>query len=383
MQSPPGPDPLRDETPFTTPLLSAGTDDQAADDSDIDPLVARTAKRIADVINDFKRELDHRDSAWGEATGTIELSLKNDDYELSIIQDPDGEEYPITVRATQKRGEDGANGDNTVAVPVTSVASKRTRRDSDADLEKDIVSRKKRRLQDDDSTSRKRARTDDEEEEDAMPLVSKEDLADLLSKLREDVQDDTSECVNHVQRLVRRFRQEWQERTRLEEERAASVAQRQEPSFRDSVGGNTTAFPLANVENDDQNISTNEVIRQEAKLLSSQIRWVEECRRVAASMHDKREENWRTSSAGFHDRNRQDRENFQNRMLHESALQAKVLNQILNEVKAIGLYTQSMKWETPDHLSTHPTYPPPMATPAFPTQAPPTAGRGRGKGNQR
>jgi hypothetical protein len=254
-------------------------------------------------------------------------------------------------------------------------------------LEKDIVSRKKRKRGDGDGAPQKRERSNEGEEEDAMPLITKDDLHDLLSKLREDIQDDTTECVNHVQKLLRRFKEEWHERTKWEDEQASTRRPAREP-FRDSIVGNGSAFPSGPSEGDDQNTSTNDLIRQESKLLSSQIRWVEECRRVATAMHDEREENWRTTSAGFHEGNRQNREQFQNRMLHESAIQGKMLNEILNEVKSIGLYTQSMKWETPDHLATPSSYAPQMMAPNYRTQAPPGGGRresgiGRGAVNKR
>jgi hypothetical protein len=399
MQSPPQPDALRDDalhgTPFTTPLLSAGSNEQpvsptatTGEDGQpaVDPLVARCAERIAAAINDFKRELDERDSVWGSASGTLDLSMNTDGsqtYELTVVHDEDGAEYPVTVRATEKKSKESVNGTRSALAPLStaaipSTAYKRTRHDSDAELEKDFVSRK-RRKRDDDDGSQKRARTDEGDDEDAMPLITKEDLQDLLSKLREDIQDDTTECVNHVQRLLRRFKEEWHERTVWEDEQASTRPAR--GPFRDSIVGNGSAFPSANVDGDDQNTSTNDLIRQEAKLLSNQIRWVEECRRVSSAIHEKRETNWRTTSAGFHDNQRQDRENFQNRMLHESSMQGKILNDILNEVKSIGLYTQSMKWETPSHLSTHAPYTPQMVTPTFPTQQPPPGtGRGRGGG---
>lgn len=393
---------------FATPQLSADSrpispTQEAGENAGVDPLVARAAQRIATVINDFKTELDRRDTVWGTANGTFELALNTDGsqvYELTIVHDEDGEEYPVTVRAQLKKEKEEKEAPNghpelnaslaplITSTPAPAPAHERTRRDSDDILEKDIVSRKKRKAdggddQDDDATSRKRIRTDDAMDQDMMPMVSQGNLEDLLTKFRDDIQDDTAECVNHVQKLLRRFKEEWHERTKWEDEQA-STRKAREP-FRDSIGGaNSVAFPSPGVGRDDQNASTADVVRRESKLLSSQIRWVEECRRVAASIHDKREENWRTTSAGFHDRNRHDREAFQHRMLHESGVQGKMLNQILNEVKAIGLYTQSMKWETPDSMSQHPGYPPQPMVPAFPTQAPPSgAGRGRGQSSKR
>ncbi|KAF2704185.1 hypothetical protein K504DRAFT_390795 [Pleomassaria siparia CBS 279.74] len=347
--------------------------------SDVDSLVTETANKLANVINDFKRQLDRRDGTWAHAHGTFEISMKttnqSETYELVVVPDEDGVEYPITVYARRTKGKDNADSHPRIR-DTTSSLHQPTRRDSDAELEKDIISRKKRKLSEGDDGSRKRQRPDtdededeDEDEDDIMPLITKEDLDSLLSQLREDIQEDTSECVNHVQRLLRRFKDEWHEHV------ATIARQDPRPPPRDSVINGSTptagAFPSLGTDRNDQNATLPAIIHREAELVSSQIRWVEECRRVAADVHDKREETWRTSSAGFHDRVRQDRENFQNQILNEQNIQGRVLNQILNEVKAIGLYSQSMKWETPSHLTTHSPYSPTPTRPAFPTQPPP------------
>ncbi|KAF3047728.1 hypothetical protein E8E12_011539 [Didymella heteroderae] len=386
--------PDREETPpFTTP--DASVDEQqpgshappdAAEISSgrIDTLVAKAAKRIADVINDFKRELDTRHGTWAHVQGTVELALKfggsPNIFTLTITPDEDGDEYPVTVKAALKKPE-VITIDNAAlsAQPIF----KPTRRASDAELEEDIVSRKKRKLDNGEDRTNKRPRTGSEENEpDTVPLIPKEDLDDLLFKLREDIQEDTIETVNHVQRLLRRFKDEWHEQTKRDFENP----QKLQPggSFRNSISaagaGPGVSFPSSADDRDDVNASIAEVVRREAELLSRQIKWVEDCRRVANDVHVKREDTWRTSSAGFHDQQRQDRENFQNRMVHESAMHSQTLNQILNEVKAIGLYAQSMKWETPSYLNhmpnalpqvpTPPAFPTQPAPPAFPTQTP-------------
>jgi hypothetical protein len=51
-----------------------------------------------------------------------------------------------------------------------------------------------------------------------------------------------------------------------------------------------TSFPAASVNLDARITKITNVIRQEAKLVSKQIRWVDDCRRVAADIHDEREE---------------------------------------------------------------------------------------------
>lgn len=352
----------------------ASPDSAEASSGRIDPLAAKAAKRIADVINDFKRELDQRDGTWAHVHGSVELALKSDNssktFKLTIAPDEDGDEYPVTVKAALKKSEVMTidNGNTPVAQPIF----KSARHASDAELEKDIVSRKKRKLDNGDDQTNKRPHTGSEEDdEDVMPLITKEDLDDLLVKLREDIQEDTTETVNHVQRLLRRFKHEWHEQTKRDFEQSQTL--HLGGPFRNSIStagaGPGASFPSSDIDRDDANASIAEVIRREAGLLSRQIKWVEDCRRVANDVHVKREDTWRTSSAGFHDQQRQDRENFQNRMVHESAMHSQTLNQILNEVKAIGLYAQNMKWETPSYLNHMPNASPQIPTPpAFPTQ---------------
>ncbi|KAF2008219.1 hypothetical protein P154DRAFT_404468, partial [Amniculicola lignicola CBS 123094] len=344
-----------------------------------DPLVVRAATRWTHVINDFQRELNERDGNWADTKGSFELSLATDGsktYILEVVHGQDGEEYPVTVSARLKQDQQvpSRGGHQKALAPLITTASsstyKTTRRDSDSDLEKPIVSRKRKQEEGGDESD-KRQRTDMDD-----ALVTKEDFNELLQIFREDVQHDTAETVNHVQKLLRRFKEEWHVHT----DRLAVPAPR--GPFRDSVIANGVtpgaAFPSPSVDKDDTNASVTDVICRESKLLSNQIRWVEECRRVATDIHDKREENWRTSAAGFHDRGRVDREAFQNRILQDSTMHGQMLNQILNEVKAIGLYTQSMKWETPEHQTRHQAFPAQSSTPVY--QPGPTTPMGRGQG---
>ncbi|KAF2201534.1 hypothetical protein GQ43DRAFT_33461 [Delitschia confertaspora ATCC 74209] len=386
------PDAAAESPPFSTPLPSG--DDQLLSPStsntpsDVDPLIAQTAKRLADVINDFKRELDKRDGVWAYTHGALEITLKGNihqSYEVRIIPDEDGDEYPITVQASLKKEKSTASGGagSTMNPNNTNPSSSSTslyqpvRRDSDAELERDILPRRKRKLDEgiNDGASKKRPRTDEDDDEDIMPLISTDGMEDLLTKLRDDIQEDTSECVNHVQKLLRRFKEEWHEKSKWDYEQLSGL--RGKGDSRNSVERTSApdGFPSPTFDRGDESGSLHDFIRREAKLLSSQIRWVEECRRVASDAHDKREETWRTSSAGFHDRNRQDRENFQQRILGETTRQGQMLNQILNEVKGLAHVTMSLKWETPDQLTTHPVYPPPPSVPAFPTQPAPSTGR--------
>jgi hypothetical protein len=70
--------------------------------------------------------------------------------------------------------------------------------------------------------------------------------------------------------------------------------------------------------------------------VSAQIKWVEECRRIAEEAHDRREETWRLSSATFHDETRKDRERHEAWMVSEMAWQRNTLVGMMKDLK--GLY---------------------------------------------
>lgn len=145
--------PDREETPpFTTPdasmdeqqaALPASPDSAETSSGTLDPLVAKAAKRIADVINEFKRELDQRDGVWANSQGSVELVLKTGPsfktFVLSLTPDEHGDEYPVTVQAALKRPEVITIDDDTT--PATQPTLSSTRSASDAELEKEIVSR--------------------------------------------------------------------------------------------------------------------------------------------------------------------------------------------------------------------------------------------------
>ncbi|KAL1601744.1 hypothetical protein SLS60_006659 [Paraconiothyrium brasiliense] len=399
MQSPA---PEHDDTPSTTPLPADGRT-SPSEDADVGAArvlrVTRTAEKIAELLRELRRELESLgDTAAIETHGTLQVALKTPDSTTTIkLDDVSHSERvcsSVTGPAFATNGTEppmnGAGADPTTAITIeddsaaastaTTSLHKRTRRDSDAELEKELVSRKRQRAErgEKDANMQHDANDDD----DIMPLITKEDLEKIVAKLREDIQEDTSECVNHVQKLLRRFKEEWHEKNAVDVEQASNGQNGQ--GFKASMVGNgstpAAAFPSLGIGQDDQDIPVPELIRQESKLISSQIKWVEECRRVAADAHDRREENWRTSSATFHDKGRQERESFQSRILHEQGTQTQALNQILNEVRSFGLYVQSMKWETPGSLLMPPYHPGP---PAFPTQPPPAPSSSRGGGRPR
>ncbi|KAF1988389.1 hypothetical protein K402DRAFT_34463 [Aulographum hederae CBS 113979] len=94
-------------------------------------------------------------------------------------------------------------------------------------------------------------------------------------------------------------------------------------------------------------ISETHITNPDVKNLSAQIRWVEQCRRIAAEDHDKREEKWRTTSATFHDDNRRKRESHDMWVAQELTKQTNLLVQVSNDVKGLYPLAHSMKWETP------------------------------------
>jgi hypothetical protein len=78
--------------------------------------------------------------------------------------------------------------------------------------------------------------------------------------------------------------------------------------------------------------------------VSAQVKWVEECRRIADEAHDKREETWRTTSATFHDDNRKARERHEAWLVSEMAWQRNILVGMMNDLKGLYPLGHSLKW---------------------------------------
>ena len=373
------PDASMDEQQSLSPL-SPGSAETAT--GMIDPLVAKTAKKIADVINDFKRELDQRDGTWAHAQGSLELALKirqsTETFKLTLVPGQDGDKCPITVQTVLKKPEVIIVDSDTK--PTIPSIFKPMQHASDAKLRRDVILHKKRKLDDGEDESNKYSRTsgdddDGDDDDDTVSLIDKDDLDDLLVELQKDIQEET-DTASHVQRLLRRFKGEWRKKSKLgcEQSRTKQSGARLRDSISAVGSGPSGPFSPSDVEGNGVSDSIADTVRQETGLILRQIKWAEDCRRIANEVHIKREDTWRTSSAGFHDQQRQNRENFQNRMVHESAMHSQTLNQILNEVKAIGLYAQNMKWETPSYLNHMPNMSPQIPTPStFPTQPTPQA----------
>jgi hypothetical protein len=93
--------------------------------------------------------------------------------------------------------------------------------------------------------------------------------------------------------------------------------------------------------------------------VSAQIKWVEECRRIAGEAHDVREEKWRATSATFHDDTRKRSERHDTWITSEMGWQRNMLIALANDVKGLYPLAHSLKWETPPQMQ-HSAPPVPM-----------------------
>jgi hypothetical protein len=91
---------------------------------------------------------------------------------------------------------------------------------------------------------------------------------------------------------------------------------------------------------------SNPSIASRLQNVSAQIKWVEECRRIADDNHDRREDTWRTSSATFHDETRKARERHEAWMVSEMAWQRNLLVGMVNDLKGLYPLGHSLKWGT-------------------------------------
>ncbi|KAF2429537.1 hypothetical protein EJ08DRAFT_698253 [Tothia fuscella] len=103
------------------------------------------------------------------------------------------------------------------------------------------------------------------------------------------------------------------------------------------------------------------IIPNKLQNISAQIKWVEECRRIADEAHDRREETWRSTSATFHDETRKVRERHEAWMAQEMTWQRNTLMGMINDLKGLYPLGHSLKWETPPTLL-HASPPIPMPT---------------------
>ncbi|RDI77448.1 hypothetical protein Vi05172_g12562 [Venturia inaequalis] len=167
-----------------------------------------------------------------------------------------------------------------------------------------------------------------------------------------------------------------QEALSLSEEADASQKRRRIDSADDSqstssdpVPEDTGATAPARV---DDTSDSNACIMTKLHSVSAQIKWVEECRRIADEAHDGREERWRTSSATFHDDTRKGRERHEAWIVQEMAWQRNMLIGLSNDMKGLHSIGHSMKWETPASMQRAPPPGPPLPPgPSHPGQPSP------------
>ncbi|KAF2399968.1 hypothetical protein EJ06DRAFT_522175 [Trichodelitschia bisporula] len=141
-----------------------------------------------------------------------------------------------------------------------------------------------------------------------------------------------------------------------------SIAKRARAELLASEPGPTADAPVAPDTNGTSTAPvawpSDDAMLAELQTLSSQIRWVEECRRVADELHDQREETWRATSALFHDDRRKDRERHEQWLQSEVSWQRNLLIQLSNDIKGIYPLVHSLKWGPSASLL--PPQPPPQ-----------------------
>jgi hypothetical protein len=150
-----------------------------------------------------------------------------------------------------------------------------------------------------------------------------------------------------------------------EKRKASEVVQVEESSASPMKRARTEEHPpvpgIDEESPNDQDRSDIERIMAKFGNISQQIRWVEDCRRLAGQAHDAREDKWRSTSATFHDDSRKMVERHNVWMTAEMGWQRNMLIQLANDLKGLYPLTHSLKWETPPTINhTAPPIPMPM-----------------------
>lgn len=364
-----------DETPGfrdAAETLNAPVDD-AKDDgentaqgpSDDAPRLEEIGSHVGDFLNGIQSELKEKGEAVS-MSGTITIRLGKGDVQtvrLQLVEDLTSSDGSLHVHV------DSWKGNNPPEVRRASPRSPNDQYQLGQDLSEDIQPRlKKRKLSqpnDDDlghGDPAAKATPGPSEPKDVADMTSDE-LEQMLSKNRDDIQTDTVDAVNQTNRILRKFHEQWRDHvawlvnkgvstpamsamgsetvTRTQNGRAMVVPQQPASQPRAS-------FPQAGDPNSSPALSRPSPSAPTAlqlSQLSKQIRWLEDCRRIAAEVHDKREETWRISSASFHDSSRRDRETHEKHMSKEMAEQKKMLSDLMNEVRHLNTLTYSLKFD--------------------------------------
>jgi hypothetical protein len=185
-------------TAMLPPSVASSTDAEKLDD-----LIDQTARRIGSVIEGLKRDVVQGDSTT--ADGTLAIRIGSQTCVLTIAPNQDREGYSVHVqtRLTSSRNTNSPAPLSSVA-PSPDFLTATQQSQSNSQVAQNVISPTKRRFEDSPDNSNKRPRTDN----DVTSLISKEDLDDLLSSLRDDIQSNTNNSINHVQSLLWRFKQE-------------------------------------------------------------------------------------------------------------------------------------------------------------------------------
>ncbi|KAJ9647300.1 hypothetical protein H2199_002287 [Coniosporium tulheliwenetii] len=330
--------------------------------------IAVTAENLKDTLADLKRQCETLEGSSSKVyiSGSITVEVRtpvSQSHQISVVDDLEADPPSLGVVVKQLASTTNGNGHarapshapgapSPYSLPFFAPTSTNIL-DLDRTLESDLVPRKKRKRDDDDDdddggdtnglgSAPKRLREDsggdeamEADEKDLMDMSSKEFQA-LLSELRDDVQEDTTAGLNHLQRLLRRWREQWREKNgwlfdyfKLQHEEERRKKQWFEAKFK------ALEDALAHK------------VMAQFRNLSNQIRWVEDCRRIADEAHDIKEDNWRVTSATFHDNSQRRQQSHENWVKAEMKKQGNVLTQVLTEVRGLSNLTMSLKWETP------------------------------------
>ncbi|EON65180.1 hypothetical protein W97_04417 [Coniosporium apollinis CBS 100218] len=377
---------------MTTPSTShsvagsdATTNAQADKDAFVRNSIAVTAENLKDALADLKRQCEALEGSSSKVyiSGSITVEVRtpvSQSHQISVVDDLEADPPSLGVVVKQLDKAGAVNGNTKVPSDAPSAPSPYSHPffapastnliDLDRALESDLIPRRKRKRDDGEEeesnmngqgSARKRLREDlddepmEADEKDLMDMSSKE-FQTLLSELRDDVQEDTTAGLNHLQRLLRRWREQWREKNgwlfdyfKLQHEEERRKKQWFEAKFKaleDALGTGDTPIEDELAEGGEVADKAHKIMAQ-FRNLSNQIRWVEDCRRIADEAHDIKEDNWRITSATFHDNSQQRQQSHENWVKAELKKQGNVLTQVLTEVRGLSNLTMSLKWETP------------------------------------
>ncbi|KAF2838533.1 hypothetical protein M501DRAFT_992507 [Patellaria atrata CBS 101060] len=346
-------------------------------------------RQLKDILEGLKKQLESPAGSYVDISCNFTVDIRGpcpESYKIVLVHDLDATPSGLDVRV------ENSPRDSVITLPTpisaghpapTPVARFPNKMDLDMMLERDLMSRRKLQQQEEENankqggddgsnTSLKRKR---DEEETPAPSRSRLELQKMLENNRDDIQDDTVESVNHLQRLMRRWREQWRDKNawmfdffkQMHEEERSKKAWLEErfAALHREIGADL-AQPV--IEENGSESGSKARLFMELKNLSNQVKWVEDCRRIADASHDKKEDTWRSTSATFHDQMRRQRETYEQWMIQEVKTLRSMLSHVLGEIRALSPVVMSLKWDDPTFR--HPA-PPPAIPYGAPAPAPP------------